>query len=151
MIKHKMITIIEKDRILHIIYKNITNIPNDIISISNKYEGNIKTRIGFNIPMSFIKKIDPKHIYTHYNVDYIIVYKKGDILTKNHELQHAKFHMDKQYREQVYSLWNSLTITYKNNVIKLLKKMNYPNNEDILIDEFQAYYFTEKKNFFGKQ
>ncbi len=142
--------IIEKDRVLHIIYKNITKIPNDIIALCNKYEGNIKTRIGFNIPMSFIKKVEPCNIYTKYNVDYIIVYKKGDILTKNHELQHAKFHMNKKYKEQVYSLWNSLTDKYKHNIIQLLKKMNYPDNEDILIDEFQAYYFTEKKNFFGK-
>ena len=33
----------------------------------------------------------------------------------------------------------------------MLKKMGYPDDkEEILIDEFQAYYYTEKKNFFGK-
>jgi thymidylate synthase len=32
-----------------------------------------------------------------------------------------------------------------------VKKMGYPqNNEDILIDEFKAYYYSEKSNFFGK-
>ena len=28
--------------------------------------------------------------------------------------------------------------------------MKYKNEREILIDEFQAYYYTEKSNFFGK-
>ena len=32
----------------------------------------------------------------------------------------------------------------------MLLKMKYKNEREILIDEFQAYYYTEKPNFFGK-
>lgn len=38
----------------------------------------------------------------------------------------------------------------KKKVIDMLLRMKYKNDLEILIDEFQAYYFTEKSNFFGK-
>lgn len=149
----------EKDKTLHVIYKNIKDIPSYINIISNEYEGKIKDRIGLNFPISFVdkceknKKItkkDADHI-KKYNIKYVIVYKKGDIITKNHEELHAKYYIDGEYKQKVKEYWNSLSNTSKEKVLKLLEKMKYPkDNEEILIDEFQAYLYSEKKNFFGK-
>ena len=38
----------------------------------------------------------------------------------------------------------------KMGIVDMLLKMKYKNDNKILIDEFQAYYYTEKSNFFGK-
>ena len=141
---------IEKDNILHIIYTKIEHISKCIIDIANAYEGNMKQRIGFNFPISFVKKINPKSKLLSYGVEYIIVYKKGDIQTKKHELQHAKYYMDELYRKEVKELWESFSEKYRDRILDLLKKMKYPDQTEILLDEFQAYYFTEKPNFFGK-
>lgn len=141
--------VIVEHQILHIIYKDINEIPKNIIDICNAYEGEIKQRIGFNFPMTFVKKTDPKSDLLKYNTDYVIAYKKGDIPTKKHELQHARYYMDTEYKKQVHKLWESFSDSYKTQILLQLKKMKYPDNMDILIDEFQAYYFTEKSNFFG--
>jgi hypothetical protein len=98
-------------------------------------------------------KHDPKHPFVKdcvkQNIKYIIVYKKGDVLTKNHEMCHAKYGMDDTYRSDVKKLWESCTDPYKKKVRDMLKKMKYPDDENILLDEFQAYFFTEK-GLFGK-
>ena len=40
--------------------------------------------------------------------------------------------------------------TSKQYILDMLLRMKYRNDIDILIDEFQAYYYTENPNFFGK-
>lgn len=147
---NKMLDLIVKDKILHIIYDVKQDITREIIEIANFYEGEMNNRIGYNFPTSFVKKIKPKSSLLSYKADYIIVYKKGDIQTKRHELQHALYALNESFRANVLSLWNSFSQEYRENVIDILLKMNYPNNFEILLDEFQAYYYTEKPNFFGK-
>ena len=150
-----------KENILHIEYSSTKDIPEYIDDIANQYEGKIKNRLGFNFPMSFAlsyTKSKNKKVFNilnqfHINekANYVIVYKKGDIQTKKHELCHAKFALDPLYKESVFKLWNSFSDTYRKNVRNLLKQMKYPDKDEILIDEFQAYYYTEKKGFFGKE
>lgn len=110
----------------------------------------MKGRIGFNFPMSVVKRVDPKSILLSYEADYFIGYQKRDITAKRHELQHARYYMDSAFRQKVKELWESFSPSFQKRTTLQLLKMNYPNNPDILIDEFQAYYFTEKPNFFGK-
>jgi hypothetical protein len=98
--------------------------------------------------MKFLRDNYPKHSLVKYNAKYIIIYKKGDVKTKKHELQHAKYYIDDEYKKYVEKLFHNFSEKYKNNALKMLKKMNYPDH--VLLDEFQAYYFTEKENFFGK-
>lgn len=142
----------EVDNILHVIYNN--DIPHDINCIADIYEGKIPDRIGINFPMNVVDKYTGYSKLKEYNKDkceYVIVYKKGDKLTKNHELMHAKYYMDDKYKENVKKMWVNMDSKNKENVKKMLKKMGYPeDNEEILIDEFQAYYYTEKPNFFGR-
>ena len=139
-----------RDNILHIIYNKKEDIGKEIIEIANKYEGEMGNRIGFNFPVSFIKKNFPKSKLLSHKAEYIIVYQKKDIQTKKHELQHAYYALNDCFRLEVLTLWNSFSPSYQQRIISLLFKMNYPNQMDILLDEFQAYYFTEKPNFFGK-
>ncbi len=139
-----------KDLILHITYNKKENISKEIIEIANAYEGEIKERIGFNFPISFVKNKFPKSRLLSYKAEYVIVYQKKDIHTKKHELQHALYALSPSLQLQVKELWESFSKSYKDKVKELLLKMKYPNDEKILLDEFQAYYFTEKENFFGK-
>jgi len=142
----------EKDKILHVIYKKVENIPKYIISLADEYEGKINNRIGFNFPISKNSKNSNsnKLIQKYPNILYVIVYKKGDVLTKLHEELHAKYYIDVDYKNKVKNIWDSLTKESKKKVLDMLEKMKYPKDEKILIDEFQAYFFSEKKNFFGK-
>lgn len=144
------------DEVLHIVYKN--KIPKYVNDIADKYEGKIPDRIGINFPMDFVVSLckddkDYKYCEIMRYVDdanYIVVYKKGDKMTKDHELLHAKYYMDYNYKKKIKYIWDNMKKESKNKVIFMLKKMGYPEKEDIMIDEFQAYYYTEKSNFFGK-
>ena len=141
------------NRILHIIYEQKERDSKDfknICEISKIYEGtDTNSFIGFNFPMKIVPINNSLYKYINL-VDYIIVYKKGDKQTKMHELCHAKFYIDDNYKKSVYNLWNSIEKSSKKNIIDMLLRMKYKNDKNILIDEFQAYYHTEKSNFFGK-
>jgi len=137
-----------RQNILHVAYLDKERDSSDfknLIDLADIYEGSIKNRIGFNFPM---KIVPPSNLLRKYKADYVIVYKQKDIQTKKHELRHAMFFLDKEYRDSVEKLWNSITDVSKQKILTLLKKMNYPDDQKILLDEFQAYYYTEKQNFF---
>ena len=141
------------DRVLHIIYnqKDIKSHElQNIREIARIYENtDISTFIGYNFPIKFVPSTSFLYKYNKH-VDYIIVYKDGDVKMKEHELCHARFYMDKDYKESIYLLWNSIKHTSKQYILDMLLRMKYRNDIDILIDEFQAYYYTENPNFFGK-
>ena len=141
------------NRILHIIYKQKERDTLDfqnICEISKIYEGtDTNLFIGFNFPMKIVPKNNKLEKYRSLS-DYVIVYKNGDKQTKMHELCHAKFFIDNEYKTEVHKLWTSLTKSSRKNIVDMLLKMKYKNDKKILIDEFQAYYYTEKSNFFGK-
>ena len=142
-------------RILHITFeqkerdgKEFQNIYN-ISKLYEKAEISSVAISGFNFPMKYVTKDNPLYIY-HNQADYVISYKNGDRHTKLHELQHAKYYLDEEYKKSVQKLWDSFEESSKKMIIEMLLRMKYANNMDILIDEFQAYYHTEKANFFGK-
>ena len=149
-LKNKTCEYKEIDNVLHIVYTYI--IPDEIIKIADIYEGKIDNRIGINFPMKIVESYEEECYIKKYNnsCEYVIVYKKGDKITKEHELMHAKYYMDKKYKEKILDMWKQMNDKNKDKVKKMLRKMGYPDDENILIDEFQAYYYTEKSNFFGK-
>lgn len=142
------------EEVLHIVYNS--SIPRYIINIADKYEGKVPDRIGINFPMNFVinscKSLDIFDIKKYIeDAKYVVVYKKGDKITKDHELLHAKYYIDDKYKKSVQLIWDGMKKESKKKVIYMLKKMGYDSDrEDIMIDEFQAYYYTEKPNFFGK-
>lgn len=140
------------DRVLHLIINDSKRCQNElklIQEIASSYEGEIVNRIGFNFPFNTIDLKKYKLFLPYVSqVDYVIVYKKGDVQTKKHELLHAKYAMDESYRKKIKQLWDTFTLSFQENILKMLKKMKYP--ESVFLDEFQAYYFSEQPNFFGK-
>jgi hypothetical protein len=57
--------------------------------------------------------------------------------------------MNPSYRHQVQTLWDSLPHRDQERVRHTLLGLGYPDRPDLLLDEFQAYYYTEKRSFFG--
>lgn len=147
-----MSTIIAEKNILHVIYSDNSDKKDDlyytISKLADEYEGHVPNRIGVNFPLRSSHPIHNQYI-SKYGTSYVVMYKKGDVQTKRHELQHARYFLDETFRKQVDTIWEEMNKKSKDNVLKMLKKMGYPDRKDILIDEFQAYYFTEKPNFFG--
>ncbi len=125
--------------------------------LASEYEGNMKGRVGFNFPITKKMKL-PKWLQSYTNtkentknkeIKYLIAYKNGDVATLKHELQHAKYYLDTAFREKVKEIWESLSESVQSTVKGMLTRMGYP--EHVMMDEFQAYLFTEKPNFFGKR
>lgn len=131
--------------------------------VSVYVEGKTSTqRIGHNFPMSklieyvrwkgkrntdLISIVFEKNKTILLNSQYIIAYLDGDVLTKRHELQHARFYIDRCFRERVENVWRMMDGCKRQHIEYFLKKLGYP--EHVWVDEFQAYYLTEKSNFFG--
>jgi hypothetical protein len=130
------------NRILHLVYeKDITEISEEILAMADAYEGHIKGRIGCNFPAQ------TTHPLFQPTTRYVIIYKKSDRLTKLHELQHARYYLDEGFRQEVQTLWDNIHPRSQKQILELLKRMGYPDH--VLLDEFQAYYHTER-SLFGK-
>lgn len=132
--------------------------------VSTFFEGKTTImRIGHNFPVSKLKEfvrhcsktrtVKPPFVEVLDNLAsacacvYVVAHVRGDIHTKRHELQHAKYHINLEYKASVDRFWNSLDTHARDKITHFLCKLGYPQH--VIIDEFQAYYFTEKPNFFG--
>jgi hypothetical protein len=114
--------------------------------ISNLYEGMLRNREGHNFPAKYIPSDHPLHAYKDKCKYVVAVYNTKSL---NHELHHAKYYMDEKYREDIRKEWGGLDEQTKQKIVKFLKKCGY--SDDVIIDEYQAYKYTEKSNFFGVQ
>jgi hypothetical protein len=128
-------------------FKNRDKMNSSLSNISNLVDGELNlSRIGHNFPKSVIPK---QNIFftalKHLKFEYVIAFADKNSLS--HELCHARFFLDRDYREKQISLFNSLSEKQKKVVVEFLKKLGY--DDSVIVDEFQAYYHTEKKNFFG--
>jgi len=143
-LQHK-INIIIKNDILILNFKGNKNAMNELLDpISNKYEGIIINREGHNFPSCNIPK---QHLLEKFKSQckYVIgIYHHNSL---NHELLHAKFYIDNTYKQQIIEEWNNLKPLVRTHIYKFLKSMGYDDN--VIIDEYQAYKYTEKDNFFG--
>lgn len=124
--------------------------------ISVCVEGKTKVpRVGHNFPLTVLQDVVKRDCVEgrellcllSKNVQYIVAYLAGDILTKNHELQHAKYFLDSEYRKSIATMWSKLDAKTRSHIEDFLRRLGYP--EHVWLDEFQAYYMTEKPNFFG--
>lgn len=125
----------ELPSIKELVFKTKEEMSSKMESSASEYEGFVPGRNGYNFPNK--------------DGSYTIAYVKSDIMTKNHELRHAKYYFDIKYREEVQTLWNSFNCKDQSVVKKFLERCGY--KEEFFLDEFQAYWFTEKnpRRFFG--
>lgn len=115
-------------------------------NISNSYEGVMYNREGHNFPIEFVPK---NHFLYNYKRENKCKYVIGvyNINSLQHELMHAKFYLDPIYKQQIIDEWNNLEEKKRNYLIAFIKKMGY--SDDVIVDEYQAYKYTEPPNFFG--
>lgn len=134
-----------KNNILIIHFVGNKEKMNDLLDpISNNYEGTMKNREGHNFPSNYIPD---HHLLTPYKnqCKYVIGIYHHKCL--HHEMLHAKYYMDNDYREKIKNEWNELSEPTRNYLTNFLKKLGYC--EKVLIDEYQAYKYSESNNFFG--
>ena len=126
---------------------------------------------GFNIPNSILSEVKKKSSqltlddfdYNHYdhfmmhidqdikqlsNSDnyYLIGSSKNNQAIINHELAHAYFYLNNDYKDAMTKLVETLPDTIKNSIFAELKLMMY--DESVYIDECQAYLSTCTTKFF---
>ncbi len=77
------------------------------------------------------------HLINIDQISYITAYIHGDDDTLVHELAHATFYLDCQYKTQVVDVWNEIKQPHKDIVEKCLKDWGY--HSDNWLDEWQAY------------
>ena len=124
-----------QDRVLHVVYSSPV-IPPDLDDLGTLYEGYVENRIGVNLPMYALKAVSPGDRLCAHEADYIVCYPDWDRNhTRNHELRHAKYFMDKSYRKKIQKEWEQLP--ERDRVSKKLAQLGYP--EEVHCDEWQAY------------
>jgi hypothetical protein len=141
-LKNQYTTQIKND-ILIIRFNNQKHMNNILDPLSNTYEGTIINRIGHNFPISYIPE---NHILAPFKVKakYVVgIYNFKDL---KHELLHAKYYLDPNYKKQINDEWNNLTKEKRNHITNFLKKLSY--SDSVIIDEYQAYKYSEKPGFF---
>lgn len=80
---------------------------------------------------------------------YVVSWMKGDKATKNHEICHGEFYLNREYREKVYEVLADAKVK---KAYKTLTNMGYYVSYDdpaglyILFDEINAYTTTDPKN-----
>ncbi len=139
---------IDKDdsRLLIIRFNNKSLMNITLSKISQRYEGLLINAEGHNFPASYVTKSDNIYDFVIKNkIQYIIgVYNFKSI---QHEKLHAKYYLDEKYKNKIDDEWQQLDEMIRNHIIIFLKKLGYCDK--VLIDEYQAYRYTEKNNFFG--
>ena len=134
-----------KNNILIINFKGDKRLMNNILDpISNSYEGFIIGRIAHNFPSDFIP--NNHFLYKYKSIcKYVVGFYKTKDLT--HELLHAKYYLEPEYRKHIQTEWDNLDSNKRYYLESFLKKLGY--NDNVIIDEYQAYRYSEKNNFFG--
>ncbi len=134
-----------RNNILIINFKGNRHKMNEILDpVSNSYEGLIINRTGHNFPSNYIPDV---HILFKYKTQckYVVgIYRTTDLA---HELLHAKFYLEPAYRTKIINEWDNLESDKRTSIINFLKKLGY--TDKVLIDEYQAYRYSEPENFFG--
>ena len=117
------------------------NIPGDIFKKWwNEPYAAEKTKWETKLAAEVAKKIDMEKPF------YIIGGKRGDMEVIDHEIAHALYYMNSEYKDLMdtanYQFYKNLRGEYSK-MVKALKKMGYGNN--VIKDEVQAYMSTSGK------
>ncbi len=147
MFKYQYVSIKNRN-ILVLRWKKKEDMNSVLDEISNRIDGVLNTpREGHNFPKKNVPS-NHKFFIGFKNYDYVIAVSESTARTAiPHEMCHARFYLDEEYKDRMINMFNSFTEKKKEHIFKMLKRMGYCDN--VLIDEWQAYYNTEALNFFG--
>ena len=129
-------------------------IVREVRDASARYEGR-NPFVGFNLPARFVRrtesilwsKIHRKSTRKSNTkrkgntIQYVIAYIDGDTESKEHELRHARYFLDKDYKTRVHHSWINLKVNNSslyNLITYKLKNQGY--KPEVFEDEFGAYY-----------
>ena len=107
-----------------------------------------------DIPFSTLEKqlvdeVDAEFEYQNSNQFFIIAYMKGDKVTKKHELLHALYYLNAEYREKVNAILDKVSTKRAK---RYLQTMDYTfggkHGDWILYDEIQAYVLSDDPEVF---
>ncbi len=113
--------------------------------LSNEYEGILVNREGHNFPSIHIPK--KNHILSKYKEQCRYVIGLYNASGLQHELLHAKYYIDEEYRLEIQREWDALSSQQRTYITQFLKRLGY--SDKVIIDEYQAYKYSEAPNFFG--
>jgi hypothetical protein len=133
-------------QLLIIRFKNKAMMNKALSTISERYEGLTGNLEGHNFPASYVQKGDFIYdVVQKHNIKYVIgIYHVNSL---EHEKLHAKYYLDVTYKKKIDEEWAQLDDVKKGKIIQSFTKMGYCDK--VWIDEYQAYRYTEKDNFFG--
>jgi len=133
-------------QLLIIRFKNKAVMNKALSTISERYEGLSGALEGHNFPASYVQKGDSIYdVVQKHKIEYVIgIYHVNSL---EHEKLHAKYYLDATYKKKIDEEWAQLDNVKKGKIIQFLTKLGYC--EKVWIDEYQAYRYTEKPNFFG--
>lgn len=136
----------EDSRLLIIRFKNKAAMNATLSAISERYEGLTGALEGHNFPASYVHTSDAIYdMVQKHKIEYVIgVYH---VTSLEHERLHAKYYLDATYKKKIDEEWAQLDEVKKGKIIQFLKKLGYCDK--VCIDEYQAYRYSEKANFFG--
>jgi len=134
------------NRLLIIRFENRDTMNKTLSKISKRYEQIEATAEGYNFPAEFVEKSDEIYDFVRKNkIEYVIGVYSGKSIA--HEKLHAKYYLDKDYKRQINDEWAELEAKKRDKIIEFLKKLGYCDK--VIVDEYQAYRYSEKANFFG--
>lgn len=132
--------------VLILYFSKKTNMNEMLSPISNRYEGPLtQEREGHNFPSSYVPNNHP--INKLIKPDCVYVIGCYNLSSLRHELLHARYFADSDYKKQINTEWDALDTKIKMHITQFLKRLGYPDS--VLLDEYQAYRYSEKPNFFG--
>jgi hypothetical protein len=139
---------IDKDdnRLLIVRYKNKAIMNKALSAISDRYEGLSGALEGHNFSASYVQPSDSIYdMVQKHKIIYVIgIYHVNSL---EHEKLHAKYYLDATYKKKMDEEWAELDTIKKGKIIQALTKLGY--TEKVWMDEYQAYRYSEKDNFFG--
>ena len=134
------------NQLLIIRFKNKVAMNAALSAITERYEGLSGALEGHNFPASYVQPGDSIYnLVQKHKIQYVIgVYHVNAL---DHEKLHAKYYLDVHYKKKIEEEWVQLDAVKRDKITHFLKKLGY--GDHVIIDEYQAYRYTEKDNFFG--
>ncbi len=136
------------------------SVVKEVRDASARYEGPNQF-VGFNLPARFVHRSEPilwskihgtrksntkirksnTKIRKSKGIRYLIAYMDGDTESKEHELRHAQYFLDKDYKSRVRASYKNLRLNKPSvfkRITEKLKDQGY--KPEVFEDEFGAYY-----------
>lgn len=136
----------EDNRLLILRFADRTTMNNALSKISQRYEQMEAVAEGYNFPSESVEKTDEIYNFVKKNnIEYIIGVYSGKSI--QHERLHAKYYLDAEYKKKIDDEWEQMDAKKREKIMDFLKRLGYCDK--VIVDEYQAYRYSEKSNFFG--